>query len=175
MLLRNLSKYYKTGTLTDWHKAPSSSAPIKNSFTDRYGLPTVDFLTVGTIRSRWSRPPKHFTIPTDGSRRTAAGRSRPELRKHQKRPPEESTTFYSGNLPKGDSKTIGTFGDSTHDHGAAARRLPSVRISKLFCARLQPLPMAPSVKTFPDSDRREPPNSRGKVAARTEETPETTP
>ena len=57
------------------------------------------------------------------------------------------------------------------DHLAAARRLPSVGISKLFCRRLQPLPMAPSVKTFPDSDRREPPNSRGMVAGAAPKTP----
>jgi len=43
-------------------------------------------------------------------------------------------------------------------------RLPSVRMSKCFDRRLQILPMEPSVTTFPDSDRREPPNSRGKVA-----------
>jgi len=50
-----------------------------------------------------------------------------------------------------------------HDHPAAARRLPFVRISKWLCRRLHSEPMEPSVKTFRDSDKREPPNSRGMV------------
>ncbi len=46
---------------------------LRSLVGDPFRPVTVDFLTVYPIRSRWSRPQKHFTILTDGSRRTAAG------------------------------------------------------------------------------------------------------
>ena len=46
---------------------------------------------------------------------------------------------------------------ATHDHEESVRRLPSVRILEFFDGWPQRVPKEPSVKKFPESDRREPP------------------
>ena len=46
---------------------------------------------------------------------------------------------------------------ATHDHEESIRRLPSVRILEFFDGWPQRVPKEPSVKKFPESDRREPP------------------
>ena len=66
-------------------------------------------------------------------------------------------------LPVRENKHFCASAPPGFDHPAAVRRLPFVRISKWFCRRLHSEPMEPSVKTFRDSDKREPPNSRGMV------------
>ena len=48
---------------------------------------------------------------------------------------------------------------ATHDHEESIRRLPSVRILEFFDGWPQRVPKEPSVKKFPESDRREPPTS----------------
>ena len=120
-------------------------------------------MTVYSIGSRWSRPSKHFTILTDGSRRTAAGwtylntplttkkkqphllqsrlfRDRGPWRVELKQYLKNNFLYYLRNSKETDSLTPrGGF----------------------FDGLLHSEPMEPSVKTFHDSDRREPPNSRG--------------
>ena len=46
---------------------------------------------------------------------------------------------------------------AAHEHEESGRRLPSVRILKFFDGWPQRVPKEPSVKKFPESDRREPP------------------
>ena len=113
-------------------------------------------MTVYSIRSRWSRPSKHFTILTDGSRRTAAGWT--YLKKQ------------IGNLSR---RNLGHRGPGRVDlkqylktiffttYGTQKKTYSRTPRGGFFDAWLQNREPEPPAKTFQDSDRRGPPNSRG--------------
>ena len=113
-------------------------------------------MTVGTRIAIRSRLPKHFKILTGGSRRTAAGWTMGTLR--QLGP----SALWESHLLE--CQLIVLRGKRNRSHRLQAERKETCSLTPrggFFDARNQNRDLEPSVKTFRDSDRREPPNSRG--------------
>ena len=113
-------------------------------------------MTVGTRIAIRSRLPKHFKILTGGSRRTAAGWTMGTLR--QLKP----SALWESHLLE--FQLIVLRGKRNRSHRLQAERKETCSLTPrggFFDGRNQNRDPEPSAKTFQDSDRREPPNSRG--------------